>query len=63
VQQVVPRWALLALALQQAQTGESELPQAQSSPAQQASRPVVPQQVKELVPCVAREQPLRALPV
>ena len=61
MQPVVPQWALLAL--QQAQTDESELPQAKSLPAQQASRPVVPQQVKELAPCVARERPLRALPV
>jgi len=60
-QQIVPRRALLAL--HQAQTNESELPRAQSLRAQQASRPVVPQPVQELVPCVTQEQPLRALPV
>lgn len=59
VQQVVPRRALLALP----QADESELPRAQSLRAQQASRPVVPQPVQELVPCVTQEQPLRALPV
>ena len=59
VQQVVPRRALLALP----QADESELPRAQSLRAQQASRPVVPQPVQDLVPCVTQEQPLRALPV
>src|SRR5437899_756713 len=66
-QQIVPRRALLALPQadesELPRADESELPRAQSLRAQQASRPVVPQPVQELVPCVTQEQPLRALPL
>ena len=56
LQQVVPRWA--PLAVQQAQTDESVLPQGPSLPAQQASRSVALLQVQEQAPWALLEQPL-----
>ncbi len=56
MQQVVPR--RVPLAVQQAQTDESALPQGESLPAQQASRSVALLQVQEQAPWALLEQPL-----